>query len=288
MTGLRAAATSPARLAAGACVLLLLAGLAQAAWEDASPASGGTSPLLYLPSGRFLKVASLGFDPILADVLYLWSIQYYGDERNDDRFGHLNHIFKDLITELDPHYLDAYLTGALIMSAEARRPEMALALLDKGIEANPAAWILSFDAGFLCYQELKDYARARSYFEKALLAPDVHPAVRRFAAAMSSRTGDMRLSLEEWAAIHETATDEYVRRVAWNHVHDLSVRIDLEDLEGAIASFHSRAGRPPRRLDELPRAGLLPSVPLDPEERPYDYDPRTGRVEYRGSLVLGR
>jgi hypothetical protein len=76
--------------------------------------------------------------------------------------------------------------------------------------------------------------------------------------------------------------------VAWNHVHDLSVRIDLEDLEGAIASFHSRAGRPPRRLDELPRAGLLPSVPLDPEERPYDYDPRTGRVEYRGSLVLGR
>jgi hypothetical protein len=104
---------------------------------------------------------------------------------------------------------------------------------------------------------------------------------------MANRAGDPRASLREWTAIQETATNDYVRAVASNHVRDLKVRIDLEDLAAGIDAFRSRAGRPPRRLDDLVRAGLLSSLPLDPEERPYDYDPGTGRVAYRGSRVLG-
>lgn len=283
------AARSPrAPLAAGAGVLVLLAALLQVRLDAALRSSDGPAPLLYLPSGRYLKVVSLGFDPILADALYLWSIQYYSNYRIEDRYTNLEHIYKDIITEIDPHYLDAYLTGALIMSAEARRPDLALALLDKGIERNPQAWILAFDAGYLCYQDLKDYARAGAYFEKALRAPDVHPQVRRFYAEMRNRAGDKRASLKEWAAIHQTASDDYVRTVAWNHVHDLKVQIDLEDLTLAVAAFRSRTGRLPMRPDELLRAGLLASLPRDPEDRAYDYEPASGRVTYRGSRVLGR
>ncbi|HZM70534.1 MAG TPA: hypothetical protein VFB95_09215 [Candidatus Cryosericum sp.] len=288
MTRARAAHKSRAPLAAAAGALVLLAALLQGRVDAAIGRSDSASPLLYLPSGRYLKVVSLGFDGILADALYLWSIQYYSNYRIEDRYEYLEHIYKDIITELDPHYLDAYLTGALIMSAEARRPDLALALLDKGIERNPSAWILAFDAGFLCYQDLKDYARAGAYFEKALRAEDVNPQVRRFYAEMANRAGDPRASLREWIAIHQTATSDYVRAVAWNHVRDLKVRIDLEDLAAGIAAFRSRAGRAPRRLDELVRAGILTSLPLDPEERPYDYEPGTGRVAYGGSRVLGR
>lgn len=288
MTPARAGRRPRAPLAAAAGALVLIAALLQARVDAAISRGDRVSPLLYLPSGRYLKVVSLGFDGILADVLYLWSIQYYGNYRIEDRYEYLEHIYKDIITELDPNYLDAYLTGALIMSSEARRPDLALALLDKGIERNPSAWILAFDAGFLCYQDLKDYARAGAYFEKALRAEDVNPQVRRFYAEMANRAGDPRASLREWNAIHQSATSDYVRAVAWNHVHDLKVRIDLEDLAAGIAAFRSRADRPPRRLDELVRAGILTSVPLDPEERPYDYDPATGQVAYGGSRVLGR
>jgi tetratricopeptide (TPR) repeat protein len=288
MTGARASHRSRAPLAAGALALILLAALLQGQVDAAIRRGDSPSPLLYLPSGRYLKVVSLGFDGILADALYLWSIQYYSNYSLSDRYEYLEHIYKDIITELDPHYLDAYLTGSLIMSAEARRPDLALALLDKGIERNPSAWILAFDAGFFCYQDLRDYARAGAYFEKALGASDVNPQVRRFYAEMSNRAGDPRASLREWIAIHQTATDDYVRAVSWNHVHDLKVRIDLEDLGAAVAAFRSRTDRPPRRLEELVRAGFLASLPLDPEERPYDYDPLAGRVAYSGSRVLGR
>jgi len=70
-----------------------------------------------------------------------------------------------VISELDPRYIDPYLIGALIMSAEAHQDEMALRLLDKGIAANPTEWILPFDAGFLCYDHLHDYP-ARHFTSK--------------------------------------------------------------------------------------------------------------------------
>jgi tetratricopeptide (TPR) repeat protein len=285
-----AAAGRPRRwpLAVAGLALVALASAIQGETAAGSARPGQVAPLLYLPSGRYLKAASLGFNEILADVLYLWSIQYYSNYRIEDRFDYVEHIYRDIITELDPRYLDAYLTGSLIMVIEARRPETALRLLDKGIEHNPREWILPFEAGFVCYNDLHDYRRAAGYFEKALAAPDVHPIVRRFYAEMYDRAGDRRTSLQEWLAIWETAQDDYVRTVAWNHVHDLKVDVDLTDLARAIDAFRGRTGRAPAALADLQRTGTLSRLPLDPEGQSYEYDPRTGRASYGGSRVLGR
>jgi tetratricopeptide (TPR) repeat protein len=283
------AARSRRRLIAAIALLLLVAaGLLQWRIDARERGRGDTAPLLYLPSGRMLRVLSLGFDDILADVLYLWSIQYYSNYRIEDRYLYLETIYRDVITELDPRYIDAYLTGALIMSAEARQPEAALRLLDRGIARNPSEWILAFDAGFLCYDVLKDYGRAAAYFEKALASPEVHPQVRRFYAAMRERTGDTRTSLAEWIAIYDSADTDYVRTVAWNHVHDLKVKIDLADLSDAVARFRAERGRLPHLLEDLRRAGILKEIPRDPEGGTYLYAPTTGEVAYGGSPVLGR
>jgi len=268
--------------------LLSAAAGAEAANELRSAGQPAIAPLLYLPSGRYLRVMSLGFDGIAADVLYLWSIQYYSNYRIEDRYRYVEHIYRDIITDLDPHYMDAYLTGALIMVIEAKQPESALRLLDKGIASNPAEWILAFEAGYVCYNDLHDYARAAAYFEKAIAVPDVHPIVRRFYAEMYDKAGDKRTSLKEWMSIEETADDDYVRAVAWNHVHDLKVDVDLTDLGSATRTFRARAGRFPAALADLARVGLLRHLPLDPEGRSYDYDPATGRAWYDGSRVLGR
>src|SRR5438093_878299 len=107
-------------------------------------------------------------------------------------------------------------------------------------------------------------------------------------AEMYNRAGDKRTSLREWSEIYRTSTDDYVRNVAWNHVHDLKVDVDIADLTEAVARFRARQGRPPRRLQELQSSGLLGSPPRDPEDRDYLYDSESGVVRYRGSLVLGR
>jgi len=271
-----------------ACACLLAASLSQWRMEASATEAGIAHPLLYLPSGRYLKLVSLGFDGLVADMIYLWSIQYYGNYAIADRYDYLEKIYGDIIVELDPRYLDPYLIGSMIMTTEARNPEMALRLLDKGIEKNPDTWILAFEAGFICYDNLHDYARAARYFEKALKAPDVHPLVRRLYAGMYERAGDRRTSLREWAEIYQSAKDVYVRNIAWNHVHDLKVQVDLADLEGAVARFRALAGRPPGSLGELVEGGVIAALPSDPEDRDYLYDPATGAVTYRARLILAR
>jgi tetratricopeptide (TPR) repeat protein len=274
-------------MAIGALTCLLGAIAVQGRIENLKR-SASVHPLLYLPSGKYLKVLALGFDGLLADTLYLWSIQYYGNYDIKDRYSYLERIYDQVITELDPHYLDPYLVGALIMTAEAKQPEMALRLLDKAVRANPDQWLPAFEAGFLCYNDLHDYTRAAAYFEKALAVPGVHPLVRRFYAEMYNRAGDKRTSLREWLEIDQTSSDPYVHGIAWKHIHDLKVDVDLADLAGAVSRFQDRDHRRPRRLDELVRSGLLQALPRDPEDRDYLYDPLTGAVRYGGGLVLGR
>ena len=273
-------------------VALVLSALAASwSWSNLEQIRAGQSTsaqVLYLPSGEYLKMVSLGFPELLADAIYIWSIQYYSDYEAEDRYEFLEHIFGNVISELDPLYVDPYLIGALIMSVEAKDDEMALRLLDKGIAAIPDEWILPFEAGFLCYNVLGDHARAARYFEKALAAPGVPPVVSRLRADMYHRMGDKRSSLGYWQEVYQEAETEYVENVAWQHVHDLTIEVHLEDLSRAIAAYTPSDGSYPPHLQALVGAGLLESLPADPEGRPYAYDRFSGEVRSQSPLKLRR
>lgn len=246
------------------------------------------SHLLYLPSGKYLRALAPGYPEVLADVIYLWSIQFYADFEGAERAKYLEHIYAGVITELDPHYQDPYLIGALIMSQEAGDVEMALRLLDKGIQANPGDWLLAFEAGFYCYDSLHDYGRATRYFERAMKVPGAHPLVKRLHAEMYNKMGDKRTSLAYWLDIYRSAGDEYVRTVSFRHVHDLKIAVDLETLEKAIETYRSRDGRLPPDLESLVASGILRSLPLDPEGASYQYNRNTGQVRSVARPLLYR
>ena len=59
--------------------------------------------LLYLPSPEMLKILSLGNTGLAADVLYLWSIQYYSGFQPNETFLYLDTVY-NLITDLDPRF----------------------------------------------------------------------------------------------------------------------------------------------------------------------------------------
>ena len=68
--------------------------------------------MLYLPSGKYLRVVSLGFPQVLADMIYIWSIQYYGNYEAEDRFKYLEHIYGGVISELEVPQPTAGMGGA--------------------------------------------------------------------------------------------------------------------------------------------------------------------------------
>ena len=52
----------------------------------------------YMPSGEYVRFASFGFHHLVADLLYIWSIQYFSVER-DERWRYLARLY-DVIVEV--------------------------------------------------------------------------------------------------------------------------------------------------------------------------------------------
>lgn len=272
-------------------VLLALLGLVASAsglgtLRALEPARGSADALLYLPNGRYLRVLSLGQAPLVADVVYLWAIQYYSDYGREDRFRYVKHVFGDVIAELDPHYVDAYGLGALILTVEARDLEGGLELLEKGFAKNPDQWILPYLAAWECHRA-GQYERAARYFQAAAGVPGAPLLVRRMQAGMMARAGDLAAALRLWRELRDDpASDELTRSIASRQVRDLQVRLDTAELEAAVREYERRAGRPPGTLDALVRVGILRSLPVDPDGRPYVYDRRSRTVSSTAARLL--
>jgi tetratricopeptide (TPR) repeat protein len=245
-------------------------------------------PLLLLPNGRYLRAASVGFQVLLADTIYLWSIQYYGHRRTPEGRRYLWQIYTT-ITDLDPQFIDAYTTGALVMASDMSDPGMALELLDLGIERNPDSWLLPTDAGWYCYLNIGDSARAERYFELASQKPGAPSYVERLRAHMAVERGDLLSAIVLWEEIRDEAEasgDEQAAAIASQRVPDLYSQWAIGELDKAIAAFEQEQGRRPDSLALLARLGRLPDEmfvdqegrPLNYFEEPFNYDARTGEV----------
>jgi tetratricopeptide (TPR) repeat protein len=250
-------------------------------WHD-------TYPLLFLPTGKYLAAASLGFRTVLADVIYLWSIQYYGHHRTLEGRSHLRRIY-NVITDLDPEFTDAYTTGALVMAQDMADPQMAIELLDRGIERNPDNWVLPWDAGWYMYMDLEDYETAERYYALAAEKPDAPSWVARLRAHMVVEQGDLLSAILLWEQIRDEAEaegDEEAAAIAAQRVPDLYARYAIGEIEAAIARFEEDQGRRPDSLALLASLGLLPEMlfldaegrPLNYLDEPFNYDPADGRV----------
>lgn len=236
------------------------------------------SSIIYLPSGKYLKYATFGNSSLLADLIYLWAIQYYASYDIPDRFKYLDHIFS-IIAELDPKYVDPYEVGALIASLEAKDPHLAFKILDRGLEKNPEMWIFPFQAGHIAQMYLKDFNIAREYYRKAMEIPGSPPIAKRLYASAAFRAMDYQTAWETWKEVYETAREDWVKQIAYSHLYRVKATVDTEALSEAIKKFQDKYLRLPSDLNELVRAGLMREVPEDLDGKDYLYDPKTGEVK---------
>ena len=242
--------------------------------------------LLLLPNGKHLKIASLGQAPLLADLIYLWAIQYYSEYEREDRFEYVQHIFGEVIAELDPHYIDAYWMGALILIVEAKDLDAGLELLDQGMEANPDNWLLPYLAGWECYHARR-FDPAEAYFGRAEKIPDVPSYVRRTRIGIAAAKGDLRRAYAMWLDIlRDPTADTQTLRIAERQLRHLKVKIDVQEIQGWVAKFRLENNRWPKTLSELRQKGYVDALPVDPAGRRYAYDAVSGVVAAPEGRVL--
>jgi tetratricopeptide (TPR) repeat protein len=276
------------RIGVAALVLAMIgvAGASRARLEQFRADESGDE-LLYLPNGKYLRVMSLGHRTLMADAVYLWAIQFYSNYEREGRYRYVEHVFSNVITELDPHYIDAYWLGALILIIEAGDLDAGLDLLEKGMDANPKAWILPYLAAWECYRTER-FDRAAAYFERAMEIPEAPAVLRRLRAGMFSKKGDLRVATRLWQEILEDEdADEASRAIARRQMRDLKISFDVRRLDAAVQRFRKDNGRFPTGLAELERRTYIDDLPTDPEGRAYRYDAETGRIWSPAGRVLG-
>ncbi len=268
-------------------LLLTTVSWGRAAMEESHDEADKT--LLYLPNGKYLKVMSMGHPSVLADWMYIWAIQYYSNYDRADRFLYIEHVFSSVIAELDPHYVDAYWMGALILSIEAKDLDAALRLLDQGSRSNPDEWVLPYLSAWECFHAGR-FEAAESYFRLAADRPDAPAHVRRMQIGMIGRQGDLSRAVEAWEEVRQDALREQdgaMLAISERQLRTLLVERDAQALERAVEKYLEANGARPESLRVIVREGWISSLPLDPDGHPYRYQPQTGRVDSSAGRLLG-
>ena len=265
----------PGRLAATVLLLALAgSGALRHSIDRQAQAGAGLVPLTYVTSGETLRRFSFGYEGLLADIYWTRAVQYFGRERlaGHSGFNTLGPLLQ-VATTLDPHSLIAYRFGALFLAdrppAGAGRPDQALALIRRGIVANPSYWRLWQDLGFIYYWDLKDYNHAALAFEAGSRRPGADLWMKTLAASVAAQGGELETSRLLWAEVYRQAGNDSIRRSAAEHLAAILAAKEIGQLDRALDAFQQRTGAPAGSWAELLRAGLLTKTPVDPSGAPY-------------------
>jgi hypothetical protein len=183
----------------------------------------------------------------------------------------------DVTTTLDPELLPAYRFGSTFLSEPmprgAGRPDLAVKLLERGIQAKPRdVWRLYQDLAYVYYFDIKDYNMASQAFSDGSTQPGAQPFMKIMAAKIAGEGESFETSAFLWREVYDSATDKEIKRNAAVHLKMLKGRLDCKNIDELSAQFAKRTNRPPRSIGELVQAGLIGGTPVDPLGYPYVID----------------
>lgn len=247
------------------------------------------NPILWLHSGKVADKVFLGYKNLVADIYWMRAVVYYGGKRREsaakqdagakpDTNFDLLYPLLDLVTTLDPHFRVAYRFGAIFLTeaypAGPGRPDLAIALLQRGIEQDNGRWEYMEDIGFVYYWWIKDYAKAAEWFKRAGEQPGAPSWLAPLAATTLAEGGDRQSARFLWTQLLSSDI-QWLRNNAELRLQQLDAMDQIDDLNRRIAAFAQRAGRPPSDWREVGLRG----APVDPLGTPYRIHPDTGVVD---------
>jgi hypothetical protein len=258
-------------------VLILVVGVRafQVQLDHAKTASPPLQEFRYLPHGEYLRMAAIGYEHIVADLLWLRAIQVMGDRKVSNEAGQWLYHLLDVVTTLDPKFVRAYEAGGIALCTMVVLPEQSNRLLEKGIRHNPNVWYLPFILGINYYFELADDAKAAHYVAQASRLPGSPSYLASFAARLYVSAREPQAAIEFLSKTYEQTDDEQVKVLLGERLKQLVLEQDLQMIEAAIVRYREQYGHPPAVLDDLVHAGVLWQIPLEPFGGQYLYDAQT-------------
>ncbi|MBS0016029.1 MAG: hypothetical protein KFF72_06635, partial [Arthrospira sp. SH-MAG29] len=182
------------------------------------------------------NLPSLGFDNLLANWVFLNFLQYFGDLEARNLTGfQLNANFFDVISRLDPRWIDMYLFLSTSVGYYQAKPELSVELMGRGTRALspefPGAWRLwrlkSLDellllgdipAAVESLETASEWAQASGYEQAANLFRDA-------ANTLRDNPDSVPIRINAWLTVYSQTTDTLVRERALTELEALGVEI---------------------------------------------------------------
>jgi len=255
------------------------------------PPAATTANMLYVRSPEAVQRLALSYDSLVADVYWIRAVQHYGSTKlssDPNKQYDLLYPLLDLTTSLDPRFSVAYTFGSIFLAEPPPggpgRPDLAIALLKKGLRAQPQKWEFAQSIGFVHYWWRQDYDEAAAWFARAAEFPNAPVWMAPLAATTLAQGGRRESSRVLWQHIARDAEDEWFRNEAARRLRQLDAMDELDRLRQVIALFQGRVGRPPSGWEDLRGAGYLRGTPVDPTGAPYRLESGTVSLDPRSPL----
>ncbi len=252
-------------------------------------------------NGSQLKGYALGFEGLMADFYWMRSLQYIGDkivnspdkDINVDDLRNLNprllYPYLDNATDLDPHFIEPYSYGAIVLPAID--PTKAIAIAQKGIANNPDEWRLYQHLGYI-YWKLGQYENAADTYRKGSEIAQAPPFMKLTAAAMRTEGGSRSTARQIFRQMLDGSDDPMVKITATRRLKELDSLDERDAIDKALADFSERNGRCANSLPEILPSLMHVRLPenkefrvdssnrlVDPTDAPYLLDKEKCRVQ---------
>lgn len=221
--------------------------------------------LAYFPSGFMIRTMAIGYHAVLADVVWLRFIQYYGEHRLTDVKFELMYQILDILTTLDSRFVYAYTLGSLMLTHDAQMPDQALKLLKNGMYANPDEWRYPFMYAFINFIFLKNIPASIAYFRVAAYKPASTDMPKRWLGyLLKAKKHDLQASLAIWIDLYNNTKNPEEKITAEEYIGKIHMQIAIEYMNTGMSRYFSKTGRYPRVVSELVSSGCLDSIPAEP------------------------
>lgn len=254
------------------------------------------NPAMWLRSSTVADKVFLGYKNLAADVYWMRAVVYYGGQRQrhaqaldqgikSEVSFDLLYPLLDLVTTLDPHFKVAYRFGAIFLTeaypAGPGRPDLAIALLQRGIDKDNGRWEYMEDIGFVYYWWIKDPQTAAQWFRRAGQQPGAPSWLEPLAATTLAQGGDRQSSRLLWTQMSHSEI-EWIRRNALHRLQQLDAMDQIDELNARIQRYVDREGQRPTDWRQV---GIA-KAPVDPSGTPYRINPKTNLIDLGPGSVL--
>lgn len=221
-----------------------------------------------------LRIATLNFDSIAADVLWVRFIQNLPDTQADPDQGEWLARQLTAVVDLDPDFRSAYLNGTVLLDVLADQPCEALRILERGIQRFPSDWRMRFQAGFICFAEVSDSECGATHLRAAAAAPDGPRWLPGLVGRLLVESSQTEAAIAYLRVELERATDPRLRERFEERLKEATFTRDLEKIGTALRTWRLRnGGEVPPSLNVLVEEKLLPGIPVDPFGGTYEIGP---------------